>query len=87
MTEHQHNSPKADSAGTTTAIARCLVCGAAGFPEDRFCPCCGAPMNRHCPRCGVAIIHALSLFCTSCGAQIHDEEASSQHPTPESPTT
>ncbi|MBL7989016.1 MAG: zinc ribbon domain-containing protein [Chlorobi bacterium] len=75
MTEYQHNDPKADSA--TTAIARCGQCGAAGFPEDRFCPCCGAPMNRYCPSCGASIIHAMSLFCTNCGASLRGQGAPS----------
>ncbi|MCC7438619.1 MAG: hypothetical protein IT211_09020 [Armatimonadetes bacterium] len=75
MIEHQHNNPNAEQ--TTTAIARCALCGAAGFPEDRFCPCCGAPMNRYCPSCGASITHAIALFCTDCGASLRGQGASS----------
>jgi RNA polymerase subunit RPABC4/transcription elongation factor Spt4 len=49
--------------------ARCVACGAAVGPTDRFCRQCGVPRGRACLRCG-ASVESDDRFCPQCGVAL-----------------
>jgi serine/threonine protein kinase/tetratricopeptide (TPR) repeat protein/class 3 adenylate cyclase len=60
---------------------RCLVCGAPGSPDRRFCDRCGAEFRRRCPGCGNDVAPQ-AAFCSACGQRLTDL---APHPTAASP--
>ncbi len=50
-------------------LHRCVGCGAALSPDDRFCAKCGTPVAARCPQCGAAV-QAEDRFCVGCGASL-----------------
>jgi hypothetical protein len=53
---------------------RCPACGAAGYPNDRYCACCGSRMTRVCKSCGAHILQPVAYYCTQCGVALGGKE-------------
>lgn len=49
--------------------ARCVACGTAIGPTDRFCRQCGVPRGRSCLRCGTGV-ESGDRFCPQCGVPL-----------------
>jgi hypothetical protein len=64
------NSPREPEREGAREFIRCPECGAAGYPEDRFCSCCGESLGNRCGWCGIRIIHPVAYFCSQCGVPL-----------------